>query len=52
MEKKGARNIKLGDAIADKIISNQHLAYFIGRIYQFLLLVGVDEKKIDSGNTG
>jgi len=43
MEKKGGTNIKLGDAIDDKIISNQYLAYLIGRIYQFLLLVGVDE---------
>ncbi|KAK2721425.1 glycine--tRNA ligase-like [Artemia franciscana] len=46
MEKKDAKNIKLGDAVADHIISNQHLAYFIGKIYQFLLMVGVDQKKI------
>ncbi|AET38932.1 glycine--tRNA ligase Ecym_3447 [Eremothecium cymbalariae DBVPG len=34
------------DAVASKMIDNQTLGYFIGRIYQFLIKIGVDSDKL------
>lgn len=38
--------LTLGDAVAQKIVDNQTLGYFIGRIYLFLKKIGVDETKL------
>jgi hypothetical protein len=37
-----AKPMKLGDAIANKIIANETLGYFIGRTYLFMLKIGID----------
>lgn len=29
------------------IVANEALAYFVGRIYQFMIHIGVDESKYD-----
>ncbi|GMM36202.1 glycine--tRNA ligase [Saccharomycopsis crataegensis] len=36
----------LGNAVAQKIVDNETLGYFIGRIYLFLLKIGVNPEKI------
>eukprot|EP00051_Salpingoeca_urceolata_P004347 m.64335 g.64335 ORF g.64335 m.64335 type:complete len:638 (+) comp13577_c0_seq3:276-2189(+) len=36
----------LREAIDSKIVGHQTLAYFMGRIYQFLIHIGIDEKKL------
>jgi glycyl-tRNA synthetase len=38
--------IKIGDAVGSKMVDNETLGYFLGRIYLFLLKLGVDEQKI------
>eukprot|EP00703_Trepomonas_sp_PC1_P001077 JAP95529.1 Glycyl-tRNA synthetase [Trepomonas sp. PC1] len=38
--------ITIKDALQQKIISHEHLAYFMGKTYQFLTSVGVDPAKI------
>ena len=38
--------ITIGEAVAKKIIDNETLGYFIGRIYLFLVKIGVDPKKL------
>lgn len=35
---------KLGDAVADKMINNETIGYFIGRIYLFLLSIGIKKE--------
>jgi glycyl-tRNA synthetase len=42
-EKKRAKYVKFGDAVANQIINKESLVYYIGRIYQFLVLVSVNE---------
>ncbi|KAL6706688.1 Glycine--tRNA ligase 1, mitochondrial [Coniothyrium glycines] len=37
---------KIGDAVANKIVDNETLGYFLARIQQFLLRIGIDPKKI------
>ncbi|XP_053970973.1 glycine--tRNA ligase [Hylaeus volcanicus] len=46
MDGKSAQRITLGDAVATKLIANETLGYFMGRIYLFLIKVGVDPKKL------
>ena len=36
----------IGDAVKAKIVDNRTLGYFLARIYQFLLKIGVDESKV------
>ncbi|SCU82232.1 LADA_0C03906g1_1 [Lachancea dasiensis] len=36
----------VGDAVASKMIDNETLGYFIARIYQFLMTIGVDASKL------
>lgn len=38
--------ITIGEAVEKKIIDNQTLGYFIGRIYLFLVKIGIDPKRI------
>lgn len=46
MDGKSAQHITLGDAVLTKLIANETLGYFMGRIHQFLIKVGVDPKKL------
>jgi len=46
MDGKAVERKPLGEAVAAKIIANQTLGYFIGRIYQFLVKVGVSPDRI------
>ncbi|KAG7212729.1 hypothetical protein KM043_012996 [Ampulex compressa] len=46
MDGKSAEYVKIGDAVAKGLVANETLGYFIARIYQFLLKVGIDEKKL------
>ncbi|KPM11716.1 glycine-tRNA ligase-like protein [Sarcoptes scabiei] len=46
MDGKSSTVIKLGEAVKQKFIANETLGYFIGRIYLFLVKVGVDSKKL------
>lgn len=39
-------NISIGEAVSKKIIDNETLGYFIGRIYLFLIKIGVDPKRL------
>ncbi|CCF57905.1 hypothetical protein KAFR_0D02580 [Kazachstania africana CBS 2517] len=36
----------IGDAVASKMVDNETLGYFIARIYQFLVKIGVDASKM------
>ncbi|KAL4222209.1 hypothetical protein ACF0H5_018247 [Mactra antiquata] len=45
LDGKGPEKKTLEDAVADGTIANESLAYFMGRIYLFLMKIGVDEKK-------
>jgi glycyl-tRNA synthetase len=38
--------MKLGDAVAQGIVANETLAYFIGRTYLFMLAVGINPKRM------
>ncbi|XP_053203910.1 glycine--tRNA ligase-like [Panonychus citri] len=46
MDGKPLEEVSLRDAVANKIIANETLAYFMARIYQFLLKVGVNRGKV------
>jgi glycyl-tRNA synthetase len=41
-EEKLAKPMRLGDAVANKIIANETLGYFIGRTFLFMLKIGID----------
>lgn len=41
-----AQLVRLGDAVQSKLINNQTLGYFIGRIYLFMTRVGVDKRRL------
>lgn len=43
---KNAQEIRLKDAINEKIINNTTLGYYIGRIYLFLITVGIIPNKL------
>ncbi|XP_016913099.1 glycine--tRNA ligase isoform X1 [Apis cerana] len=46
MDGKSAQHMTLGDAVLTKLIANETLGYFMGRIYLFLIKVGIDPKKL------
>ncbi|XP_076640442.1 glycine--tRNA ligase [Colletes latitarsis] len=46
MDGKSAQYMTLDDAVLTKLIANETLGYFMGRIYEFLIKVGVDPKKL------
>lgn len=41
-EKKEAKKMSFGDAVAEKLIANQTLAYFMARTYLFMENIGID----------
>ena len=45
-EEKQPQAMRLGDAVSQRIIANETLAYFIGRTYLFLKRVGIDSKRL------
>ncbi|KAH9426522.1 hypothetical protein DERP_013704 [Dermatophagoides pteronyssinus] len=46
MDGKSSELIRIGDAVDRKIIANETLAYFIGRIYLFMVKIGIDQRKL------
>ncbi|XP_046915883.2 glycine--tRNA ligase [Dermatophagoides farinae] len=46
MDGKASEMVRIRDAVDSKIIANETLAYFIGRIYLFMVKVGVDPKRL------
>lgn len=46
MDGKSSAPVSLRDAVEQKIIANQTLAYFMGRIYLFMVKVGVDPERL------
>ncbi|CDW87462.1 glycine--trna ligase [Stylonychia lemnae] len=40
------RDLSLGDAVAQQVINNETLAYFMARTYQFLMSVGIKDEAI------
>jgi glycyl-tRNA synthetase len=40
------QNMKLEQAVKKKMVDNETLGYFLGRIYLFLLYIGVDKNKL------
>ncbi|KRX64761.1 Glycine--tRNA ligase [Trichinella sp. T9] len=38
--------LTIGEAVRDKLVANETLGYYIARVYQFLLKVGVDPNKL------
>jgi glycyl-tRNA synthetase len=45
-DEKKPKNMKLGEAVAQGIIANETLAYFIGRTWVFFCRVGIDPKRM------
>ncbi|KZV57938.1 glycine--tRNA ligase 1, mitochondrial-like [Dorcoceras hygrometricum] len=43
---KSARRMPIGDAVSQGIVNNQTLGYFIGRVYLFLTLLGIDKDRL------
>ncbi|OTF77261.1 glycine-tRNA ligase-like protein [Euroglyphus maynei] len=46
MDGKASEMVRIRDAVDRKIIANETLAYFIGRIYLFMIKLGVDHKRL------
>lgn len=46
MEGKPAETLTLGEAVAKGIVANETLGYFLGRIHQFMVRVGVDPQRL------
>lgn len=46
MSGESAQLVRLGDAVQSKLINNETLGYFVGRIYQFMVKVGVDKRRL------
>ncbi|CAM2702879.1 unnamed protein product [Rotaria socialis] len=46
MSGESARLVRLGDAVSSKLINNETLGYFIGRIYLFMTKVGIDKTRL------
>ncbi|OQR69021.1 glycine--tRNA ligase-like [Tropilaelaps mercedesae] len=46
MDGKSARPVRLGSAVAEKLIANETLGYFLGRIHMFLVKVGIDPARL------
>ncbi|KAI3855942.1 hypothetical protein MKW92_021828 [Papaver armeniacum] len=43
---KEAVKLRLGDAVANGIVNNETLGYFIGRVYLFLTRLGIDKERL------
>nr|GMD10618.1 glycine--tRNA ligase, mitochondrial 1-like [Ipomoea batatas] len=43
---RSARRIPLGEAVAQGIVNNETLGYFIGRVYLFLTHLGIDRDRL------
>ncbi|XP_073159482.1 glycine--tRNA ligase, mitochondrial 1-like [Henckelia pumila] len=43
---RSARRIPIGEAVFKGIVNNQTLGYFIGRVYLFLTLLGIDKDRL------
>ncbi|KAM5443028.1 Glycine--tRNA ligase 1, mitochondrial [Microsporum ferrugineum] len=41
-----AKYLSLGKAVEKNIVNNETLGYFLGRIYQFLIKIGIDQSKL------
>ncbi|KAH7867162.1 hypothetical protein Vadar_029704 [Vaccinium darrowii] len=41
-----ARRIRLGEAVAEGVVNNETLGYFIGRVYLFLTHLGIDRERL------
>ncbi|XVE63781.1 hypothetical protein DITRI_Ditri07aG0047500 [Diplodiscus trichospermus] len=41
-----ARRIRLGEAVSKGIVNNETLGYFIGRVYLFLIYLGIDKDRL------
>lgn len=46
MDGKSAEAVKMGDAVDKGLVANETLGYFMARIHQFLIRVGVDPAKL------
>lgn len=46
MDGKSAQHITIGEAVASGLVANETLGYFMARIYQFLLKIGVDSHRL------
>jgi glycyl-tRNA synthetase len=46
MSGESPKYVRLGDAVRSKLINNETLGYFIGRIYLFMTRVGVDKSRL------
>ena len=46
MSGESAKLVRLGDAVSTKLINNETLGYFIGRIYLFMTKAGVDKSRL------
>ncbi|THD20520.1 Glycyl tRNA synthetase [Fasciola hepatica] len=46
MDGNAFRKMTIGDAVKQGIVANQTLGYFMARIHQFLLLIGVDPNRL------
>jgi len=46
MDGKSAESITIGEAVATGLVANETLGYFMARIHQFLVKVGVDEARL------
>ena len=46
MDGKAAELVTIGKAVDERIIANETLAYFMARIQQYMVKVGVDPKKL------
>ncbi|XP_054272039.1 glycine--tRNA ligase [Macrosteles quadrilineatus] len=46
MDGKSAESITIGEAVATGLVANETLGYFMARIHQFLVQVGVDEGRL------
>ncbi|VDD87922.1 unnamed protein product [Enterobius vermicularis] len=46
MDGKSAQETTIGDAVGEKIIANETLGYYMARVHQFLIKVGIDPNKL------
>ncbi|RZC90890.1 hypothetical protein C5167_028723 [Papaver somniferum] len=44
MPRKDAVKLRLGDAVSNRTVNNKTLGYFIGRVYLFLTLLGINKE--------
>nr|XP_012230165.1 PREDICTED: glycine--tRNA ligase [Linepithema humile] len=46
MDGKSAQRVTIGEAVSSGLVANETLGYFMARIYQFLLKVGIDSNRL------